>query len=81
MRIVQLEKTCGACPSQWEGKLDNGEYLYVRYRWGSLQVGIGTSIGDAVSNSTHLVQLGDGLDGSLGEGKMRANLAKLRGIT
>ena len=26
--------TCEACPSQWEGKLDDGRIFYGRYRWG-----------------------------------------------
>lgn len=33
-RITEIEQTCSACPSQWEGKTSSGEYVYIRYRWG-----------------------------------------------
>lgn len=32
--VVTLEKTCTACPAQWEGKLKDGRALYARYRAG-----------------------------------------------
>ena len=37
-KIKILDQTCFACPSQWEGLFDNGDYLYIRYRWGYLTV-------------------------------------------
>lgn len=36
--ITKLEKTCAACPSQWEGETLEGDYIYIRYRWGYLSV-------------------------------------------
>lgn len=36
--ITKLEQTCAACPSQWEGKTSDGDYVYIRYRWGYLSV-------------------------------------------
>jgi hypothetical protein len=30
-RVVQ---TCWACPSQWDAWTVDGQYLYLRYRWG-----------------------------------------------
>ena len=36
--IKRLAQTCGACPSQWEGWLDDGRAIYVRYRWGYLSI-------------------------------------------
>ena len=50
MILAELEMTCEACPSQWEGKLTDGRYVYVRYRWGVLQVGIGDTLSDAIEN-------------------------------
>lgn len=32
--VTSLKKTCTACPSQWDGTLDDGRVLYARYRWG-----------------------------------------------
>jgi hypothetical protein len=36
LKVATLEKTCEACPSQWEGVGANGEDIYIRYRWGTL---------------------------------------------
>ena len=38
--IVQLERTCIACPSQWEGELDTGQSVYIRFRHGQLTIDI-----------------------------------------
>jgi len=39
-KIKKLERTCFACPSQWEGELEDGRMIYIRYRWGCLEVSI-----------------------------------------
>lgn len=36
--VVKLEQTCEMCPSQWDAFGPNGEYYYIRYRWGYLSV-------------------------------------------
>lgn len=38
--LTDLEITCGACPSQWEGETVEGKSFYARYRWGFLRVDI-----------------------------------------
>jgi hypothetical protein len=38
MKLTSIEQTCLACPSQWEGKLKSGRMIYVRYRWGTLNI-------------------------------------------
>ena len=42
MRVISLKRTCGACPSQWDGvvQLPDGatRKLYARFRWGDLSV-------------------------------------------
>lgn len=40
MIVTKLVQTCTACPSQWEGELDNGDEFYVRYRHGNFTVDI-----------------------------------------
>ena len=40
LKVAKLKMTCGACPSQWEGKLMDGRAIYIRYRWGELVVAI-----------------------------------------
>jgi hypothetical protein len=36
--IARIEQTCTACPSQWNAWTDDGEYVYIRYRWGCLSI-------------------------------------------
>lgn len=31
-RIKYFSRTCLACPSQWEGSLEDGNFVYIRYR-------------------------------------------------
>ena len=38
--LTQLERTCCACPSQWEGLTDDGNYVYIRYRGGRLRADV-----------------------------------------
>lgn len=35
-----VEKTCPACPAQWEAKTDDGKSVYVRYRHGGLRIDV-----------------------------------------
>ena len=65
IKLKSLEKTCFACPSQWEGQLENGEYVYIRYRWGSLSFGSGDTIDEAIDNSQYVKSIGDEMDGVL----------------
>lgn len=37
MKIIDVTRTCYACPSQWEGR-DETHFYYIRYRWGTLRV-------------------------------------------
>jgi len=65
MKVIEIRQTCGACPSQWEGKLSDGRYVYVRYRYGYLSISVGgPTVADAVRGEEVFGQdIGDGLDG------------------
>ncbi len=64
MEVVSLRRTCTACPSQWEGLLDNDDYLYVRYRHGIFSAGTGNTIDAAVGNqNVHYRDYAEPLDG------------------
>lgn len=66
VRVHELRMTCPACPAQWEGRTDDGRYVYVRYRWGWLQIGVGDTFHEAVCDEVTLCEeLGDDMDGSL----------------
>jgi hypothetical protein len=51
MLVTELMRTTIACPTQWEGRLEDGRSLYVRYRHRTLRVGVGDQAKDAVRNS------------------------------
>jgi len=46
MKIVELTRTCIACPSQWDAKLDDGRPVYIRFRWNWCSVRVGEIDGD-----------------------------------
>jgi hypothetical protein len=80
--MVALKKTCAACPSQWEGALEDGRVIYARYRWGELSVGIGNDIDEAVHNGWTDGALfgdyvGDGFDGYMDFEELRVHLHEL----
>lgn len=69
--VISLVQTCGACPSQWDGVLDDGRAIYVRYRWGWLSVRVSTKedaqeeFGAVRGEEIFGEQLGDNWDGVL----------------
>lgn len=78
-KVVALKKTCTACPSQWEGRLEDGRVIYARYRHGALSVGIGDDIDEAVHNgwtdeALYADYVGDGFDGYMDFEELKANL-------
>lgn len=78
-KVSALRKTCLACPSQWEGTLEDGRVIYARYRWGELSVGVGSDIDEAVHNgwteeALFADQVGEGLDGFMDFAELKAHL-------
>ena len=78
-KVVALRKTSLACPSQWEGVLDDGRAVYVRYRHGGLSVGLGDEIQEAVSNgisdrALYRDYVGDSLDGFMDVDELKVHL-------
>ena len=41
MKVVELRHTCYAMPAQWEGRCNDGKWVYVRYRFGWLSIVVG----------------------------------------
>lgn len=58
-KVKTITQTCYACPSQWEGVLENGDTFYIRYRWGYLSLDI------PFDTTVFSKQLGDNLHGIL----------------
>lgn len=78
-KVVALRKTSVACPSQWEGTLEDERAVYARYRYGSLSVGVGDGIDQAVrSGSTDRALyagcVGAGLDGFMDFEELKVHL-------
>lgn len=70
--VDDIEMTCEACPSQWEGRTRDGRFVYVRYRWGGLQVGFGATLDDAIADETIYREIGDDMHGVLSYDELRA---------
>jgi len=49
MRIVKAIQTCYACPSAWDAWTDEGQYLYLRYRYSH---GTATIYDNEISNES-----------------------------
>lgn len=79
MKVKTIAKTCSACPSQWEGHLEDGRMFYARYRWGRLTVAVSDEPTDdvfvAVDGELAVdVMLGDPYDGSLGYADLHSQM-------
>lgn len=71
-RVILLDQTCTACPSQWEGRTDDGRHVYIRYRGGWLSAGIAATIDEAVRTDTFFgTNIGTEFDGWMDEATMR----------
>ena len=77
--VVEIKRTCSACPSQWEGILDDGRSIYVRYRWGNITAGIGDTLDEAIRNKSIYFSYGDEFDGYITDREM-VKLLKKQGV-
>jgi len=59
MEITTIVRTCIACPSQWQGRLNNEQYIYIRYRWSNFTIGVGDDLFQAISNTIFSDLIGD----------------------
>lgn len=60
---AKVWRTCEAFPSQWEGMLDNGKSIYIKYRHGKLKVGLGKTLSKAILNAKVIYESKNELDG------------------
>ena len=80
--IKEWSGLSGACPTQAEGVTDDDRAVYVRYRWGGLSVRV-SEPGDHSEFSAvrgeeiFQADIGDGFDGFLSEGQLRAATAEV----
>lgn len=86
MKLIELVNTCTDCPSQWEGKLEDGRNIYCRYRWSYLTIEVseepgGEAIGRGNGNLIYSYEkkVGgkiDGWDGSMDTSELYEHLMK-----
>jgi hypothetical protein len=82
-KLKELKRTCETNPSQWEGKLNDGRMLYIRYRWSILDVRISkkptNDIFDAVNGENIYYQNinNNDYDGDMTNKEMLLNLKHL----
>ena len=50
--IKNLKITCHWCPTQAEAETEDGNIVYLRYRWGRLTMGIGKNLEKAIANAS-----------------------------
>lgn len=43
IKLVKVAETCGGCPSQWDAWDEDGDYYYLRFRFGQGTVDTGAS--------------------------------------
>lgn len=74
INVIWVQKTCEACPAQWEGLTDDDREVYVRYRWGWLSVLVGNPTIDfsKCEQEVFAKKLGDEYDGCLDYDELRA---------
>lgn len=41
IKLINLKRTCHACPSQWEGQTNDNRWVYFRFRHGELRIELG----------------------------------------
>ena len=77
MKIIELTKTCFACPSQWEAKLEDGRWAYLRFRFGNFTMSVGETPKDAVSGEL-VIELDQGhpMDGVMTDSEMMSILVE-----
>ena len=39
-KIIKLYMNTSSCPTQWEGVLNTGEFIYIRYRFGVISISV-----------------------------------------
>ena len=70
LEITKINRTCYACPSQWDATTKDDRQVYIRYRWGNLSVNVSKpkAKGEFAALDGDCVfcnQVGDGYDGMM----------------
>ena len=77
---AEVYRTFWACPSQWKGELEDGRAIYIRFRFGKLQVGFGNDISEAITNTRVVYTSDDSWNGFMADEEMIEIVRKKLGI-
>jgi hypothetical protein len=76
--VESWERTCQACPAQFEGRLRSGLAFYFRFRWGTAYLSVGTTPEDAVRDTLPAAtSYGGDLDGELTDDQFKDLFVRL----
>lgn len=70
--VDRIRMTCSACPSQWEGTTVDGDWIYVRYRWGYLSLALWSDSRGADWTDIYGEERGDEYDGTMNYAELKA---------
>ena len=70
IKVVSYEITCHSCPSQWEGKTEDGREVYIRFRFGCFYCEID---GEKIYQSSPKGY--DGYSGTMSDADMKKELS------
>lgn len=62
LRLIFLDKTRTANPSEWRGNTEDNFKIYVRFLSGELTIGVGDTLEEAKTNQIPVVDFDDDLD-------------------
>lgn len=70
LKVITIERTCEACPAQWEGSLEDKRMIYIRYRWGWLSVRVSKEATDDIADAVRGKEIfgmyyGNDMDGTM----------------
>lgn len=73
--VATQQRTCGACPEQWEGTLTDGHLFYFRYRHGWASLGVALPGADPVDDPGEVgVEHGEPLQGAFDSDDARSEV-------
>lgn len=69
-KLKALQRTCEAFPAQWEGVTYDGKFVYIRYRYGCLQLSVANTEdaavrGSAAFSDSVFIEYGHDMQGNL----------------
>ncbi len=77
IEVKHLTMTSDACPTQWEGLVGEEGSIYIRYRWGELEVHVSETSRDPIRDGARVFDqpIGGKYDGRMSTDEMKALLA------